>query len=114
MKNHLLRITSILLLVMLVFALTSCGGKLNGTYVIVDKDSAPWSFTVTKLVFKGNNVTVTDLGVQAQCTYSIEGNTLVINSTTTMLGSMVEVDYDYSFRRDGNSIFLDDIEFVKK
>lgn len=114
MKNHLLRITSILLFIMLVISLSSCGGKINGTYIIADEDSAPWNFTVTKLVFKGSNVTVTDLGVQAQCTYSIEGNTLVINGTTTMLGSMVEVDYDYSFRRDGNSIFLDDIEFVKK
>lgn len=114
MKNHLLRITSILLLVMLVLALSSCGGKLNGTYVIADKDAAPWNFTVTKLVFKGSNVTVTDLGVQAQCTYSIEGDTLIINGTMTMFGSTVEVDYDYTFRQEGNSIFLDDIKFVKK
>ncbi len=106
-----LKLIALCIAVVLVFALVgSCGSsKLKGTYVSTN----PWA-QVTKLVFQGNRVTVTDISVNVRCSYKLKDDRLVISGTTTLLGTEVAVDYDYAFEKKGDSIFLDGQEFVKQ
>lgn len=108
------RVMKVLLIFMMIICIsgtcTACGGgKLSGTYV--SKDS---SEVISKFVFQGNRVTVVDLGVQVRCSYKLEDDRLIINGTTTFLGTEIAVDYDYAFEKKGDSIYLDGKEYVKQ
>ena len=93
-----------------IVVLASCSSaKLSGTYENVDPHAQ-----VTRLVFQGNRVTVTDCYIQVKCSYKLENNRLVIHGTSMLLGTEVAVNYDYDFEKKGNSIFLDGEEFVKQ
>ncbi len=106
-----LRIRVLLLAVILIIALVSTceSSKLKGTYVSKD----PWA-QVTRLEFQGNRVTVTDVSVQVKCSYKLKDDRLIINGTTTLFGTEVAVDYDYTFEKKDDSIFLDGEEYIKQ
>lgn len=109
-KNSLKILALALALVLVIGLISGCSSaKLKGTYVSKD----PWA-QVTRLVFQGNRVTVTDISVQVKCSYKLKDDRLIINGTTTFLGTELAVDYDYSFEKKGDSIFLDGREYIKQ
>jgi hypothetical protein len=105
MKKNLKRIVSLLLLTtMLVCVLTACTTKLSGTYTN-DEGIIKQSFT-----FKDDNkVEVSAFGIDIEGEYLIEDNKIIITY------SLMNLSYDWekSFAKKGDSIFIDGTEFVK-
>lgn len=89
---------------LLSFGLTGCGSKLSGTYVadgIVDQ-----TFT-----FQEDNVVVfSAFGVDAEGIYKIEDDKIIITYKFLNLS----YDWEKSFEKDGDTIYIDGTEFVKK
>lgn len=109
-KNSLKILALVLALVLVIGLISGCSSaKLKGTYVSKD----PWS-QVTRLVFQGNRVTVTDVSVQVKCSYKLKDDRLIINGTASFLGTELAVDYDYAFEKKGDSIFLNGQEYIKQ
>ena len=106
MKKSFKRIVSLLLVaVFILCALTACATKLNGTYTN-DEGLVKQSFT-----FKEDNVVkVSAFGINIEGEYIIEDDTITI---TYSLGS-VSYDWEKSFEKEGDSIFIDGTEFVKE
>lgn len=106
MKKSCRRVVSLLLLtVSLIFVLTACATKLSGTYTN-DEGLVKQSFT-----FKEDNmVEVSAFGVDIEGEYQIEDDTITITY------SLLNLNYDWekSFEKKGNSIFIDGTEFVKE
>ena len=99
------RVAAMLLVCMILFTLTACATKLNGTYTtrggLVEQ-----SFT-----FKdGNKVVVSAFGINVEGTYKIEGDKITV--TYSLLN--LSYDWEQSFQKDGDSIFIDGTEFVKE
>ena len=95
MKKKIIAFTAIL---MLMAALISCSSeKLNGTYICVDTYAQ-----VTKIVFDGKEARVTDMGMVIPCMYEIQDGKLHMSG---------QFEYDYEIEFDGDSIYLNGVEY---
>lgn len=84
--------------------LTACTTKLNGTYT--SDGLIKQSFT-----FKDDNIVVMSaFGIDAEGTYKIE------NDKITITYKLLNLSYDWekSFKKDGNTIIIDETEFTKE
>lgn len=92
------------LVIILMCILTACSTKLSGTYTNED-GLVKQSFTFKE----DNKVEVSAFGIE------VEGEYLIKNDTITITYSLLNLSYDWekSFRKDGNSIFIDGVEFTK-
>lgn len=104
-KNGILRLIVVALICMLIFALTACSTKLSGTYTN-EKGLIKQSFTFKE----DNKVEVSAFGID------VEGEYLIEDGKITITYSLLNLSYDWekSFKKDGNSIFIDGTEFVKE
>ena len=106
MKKSCGRIVSLLLLtVSLVCILMACTTKLSGTYTN-DEGLVKQSFTFKE----DNKVEVSAFGID------VEGEYLIEDDTITITYSLLNLSYDWekSFEKKGNSIFIDGTEFIKE
>ncbi len=105
LKKRLLKIASVaLVLVVIACCFSACATKLNGTYT--SDGLVKQSFT-----FKEDNVVVMSaFGIEAEGTYVIEDDKITI--TYSLLN--MSYDWEKSFEKDGDSIFIDGTEFVKE
>ena len=97
--------TFLLLTILLVSMLTSCAIKLSGTYTSTE-GLVKQSFT-----FKDDNkVEVSAFGID------VEGEYLIEDGEITITYSLFGLSYDWvkSFEKDGSSIFINGVEFVKE
>lgn len=105
MKKKMKSMLSILCLsITIMCMLTACSTKLSGTYTN-DDGLVKQSFT-----FKDDNtVEVSAFGIE------VEGEYLIKNDTITITYSLLNLSYDWekSFKKDGDSIFIDGVEFIK-
>ena len=85
--------------------LTACSTTLKGTYTSKE-GLIEQSFTFKE----DNNVAVSAFGINVEGEYAIEDGEITI--TYSLLG--LHYDWVKSFRKDGNSIFIDGTEFVKE
>lgn len=120
MRNKGKKSISMLLIVALVtvtmLSLVACNGdSLDGTWTRAAGETGGFS----SITFDGNNIiipSVTDVFGDAagamgiSYIFRIDGERLIIS--TSAAGVTVEA-MRLSFRRDGNSIFVDDIEYVR-
>lgn len=105
MKKNIIRIAVLVLaVVMLSMSLVSCS-KIGGTYTMTDK-SGTTSYTFS---FWSNKVVWNYMGYELEGTYKIEDEKIYMN----FIEGVWEND-ERSFRKEGNSIFLDDVEYVKE
>ena len=106
MKKNCRRIVSLLLLtVSLVCILTACTTHLSGTYTNDD------GLVKQSFIFKEDNkVEVSAFGI------NVEGEYLIEDDTITITYSLLNLSYDWekSFEKKGNSIFIDGTEFIKE
>lgn len=105
MKKKMKSMLSILCLsITIMCMLTACSTKLSGTYTNED-GLVKQSFTFKE----DNKVEVSAFGIE------VEGEYLIKNDTITITYSLLNLSYDWekSFRKDGNSIFIDGVEFTK-
>lgn len=84
--------------------LAGCSTKLSGTYT--SKGLISQSFTFEK----DNQVTISAFGIEASGTYAIKDDKITI--TYGAFG--LSYDWEKSFKKDGNSIYIDGTEFVKE
>jgi hypothetical protein len=98
------RLFIILAAVTIVLLLMSCGNGINGTYVAADDEN-------DVIKFSGNKVTWSETGASLEGDYKIEGDKIIIS--ITLLGETI-YDEELEFERNGNSIFIDGDEYVKK
>lgn len=106
MKKNLKGIVSLLLLTALIMCmLTACATKLNGTYTN-DDGLFKQSFTFKE----DNKVEVSAFGID------VEGEYLIEDDKITITYSLMNLSYDWekSFEKDGDSIFIDGTEFIKE
>lgn len=105
MKKKMKSMLSILCLsITIMCMLTACSTKLSGTYTN-DDGLVKQSFT-----FKDDNtVEVSAFGIE------VEGEYLIKNDIITITYSLLNLSYDWekSFKKDGDSIFIDGVEFIK-
>lgn len=89
----------------LLFTLTGCGTTLKGTYTNTD-GYFEQSFTF----LEDNKVRVTAFDIDIEGEYEIDEGTITITY------SLFNLHYDWvkSFKKDGKSIFIDGVEFVKE
>ena len=85
--------------------LTACSSNLSGTYSN-DEGLVKQSFTFKE----ENKVEVSAFGINVEGEYRIEDGTITI--TYNFLG--LRYDWEKSFEKKGNSIFIDGSEFVKE
>ena len=105
MKKKMKSMLSILCLsITIMCMLTACSTKLSGTYTNED-GLVKQSFTFKE----DNKVEVSAFGIE------VEGEYLIKNDTITITYSLLNLSYDWekSFRKDGDSIFIDGVEFTK-
>ncbi len=93
----------LLITCLLMVSATGCSKKLNGTYNLYGSD-------VGSVTFKGDDITISAFGINITGTYEIKGDKLKV--VAEFLGQ--EIPYDYQFKQDGDSIYLDGIEFRKE
>jgi len=98
-KNLLL-----LMICVLAFSLTACTAKLSGTYTNTE------GLIRQSLTFEDNKVDMSAFGVEVEGNYIIEDD--MIHFSYNLLG--FNYNLEKSFRKDGKSIFIDDVEFVKE
>ncbi len=98
-------IVAVLLICLTVCSLTACSTKLSGTYTTTD------GLVKQSITFKEDNmVELSAFGIDIEGTYVIEDGTITITYTLWNLSS----DWEKSFEKDGDSIFIDGTEFVKE
>lgn len=104
-KNFKGIVLLLLLTTLLMCMLTACATKLNGTYTN-DDGLVKQSFTFKE----DNKVAVSAFGID------VEGEYLIEDGKITITYSLLNLSYDWekSFKKDGNSIFIDGTEFVKE
>ena len=103
-KRIFKQIVALVLACLCLFALASCTTTLKGTYT--SDGLIQQSFT-----FKEDNVVeVSAFGIEVEGTYEIEDDQITV--TYSLLG--LHYDWVKSFRKDGNSIFIDGTEFIKQ
>lgn len=106
MKRKIKSIVSVALLsVILMCILTACATKLSGTYTN-DDGLVKQSFTFKE----DNKVEVSAFGIE------VEGEYLIEKDTITITYSLLNLSYDWekSFKKDGDSIFIDGVQFTKE
>lgn len=106
MKRKFKSIVSLFFLVtLLICVLTACASELNGKYTN-DDGLIKQSFTFKE----GNKVSVSAFGID------VEGEYLIENGTITVTYRLLNFSYDWekSFEKNGDSIFIDGTEFVKE
>ena len=87
-----------------VLLLNSCGGsKLSGTYYSADGISQTFTF-------KDDTVTMSAFGINATGTYKIDGDRIVISYS--LFG--IPYDWQQSFSRSGDSIYIGGSQFIKQ
>lgn len=105
MKKSIKKIIALVLVVVLVCTLTACATSLNGTYVnkngIIEQ-----SFTF----MKDNKVKISAFDLDLEGEYAIEDDQIIF--TYSLLG--IGVDLPFDFEKDGSSIFINGVEFVKE
>ena len=105
MKKRIKRMVSIsFLAIILMSILTACSTNLSGTYTNED-GLVKQSFTFKE----DNKVEVSAFGIE------VEGEYLIEKDTITITYSLLNLSYDWekSFRKDGDSIYIDGVEFEK-
>lgn len=97
------KMLALLLALLLMLSLCSCGGKLKGTY------TSEGLFAQT-FTFDDNNVTMSAFGLNASGTYKIKDDQIEI--TYSLLGS----DYTWSqpFSKSGSTINIGGTDFKKQ
>jgi len=105
MKKNIIKIAVLALaIVMLSVSLVSCS-KLGGTYTMTDSTGTT-SYTFS---FWSDKVVWNYLGYPIEGTYKIDGDKITFN----FIEGVWEND-ERSFRKEGKSIFLNDVEYVKE
>ncbi len=90
---------------LLMYMLTACTAGLKGTYTNSD------GLTKQSFTFKDDNkVEVSAFSINVEGEYAIEDNNITI--TYSLLG--LSYDWEKSFVKKGNSIFIDGVEFLKE
>lgn len=110
------KITAVFMIILMISTLlVSCGGGagLSGAYRC-DDESPNIDGRIYKIKFDGSKCTIYD----SICSYGIldweiNEDKLLITGDADLGIFNVEIDYEYEFSKDGNSIFLDGIEFQK-
>lgn len=104
-KKGFTRFVVVVMICMLLFMLTACTTKLSGTYTN-DKGLIKQSFTFKE----DNKVEVSAFGID------VEGEYLIEDGKITITYSLLNLSYDWekSFEKDGDSIFIDGTEFIKE
>lgn len=98
------RMIALMLVCLILCGLTACSTTLKGTYT--SEGLIEQSFT-----FKDDNkVAVSAFGIDVEGEYEIKDGKIII--TYSLLG--FSYDMEKSFKKDGNSIFIDGTEFVKE
>ena len=106
MKTNVVRVVSLTLVTaMLVCVLAACATTLSGTYSN-DEGLIKQSFTFKE----DNKVEVSAFGIDVEGEYHIEDNKITITYNLMNLS----YNWEKSFVKDGNSIFIDGTEFVKE
>ncbi len=106
MKKKMKSIALLMLLtLLLVGMLSACATKLSGTYTN-DEGLIKQSFTFKE----DDKVEVSAFGID------VEGEYLIEDDTITITYSLLNLSYDWekSFEKKGNSIFIDGTEFIKE
>lgn len=98
-------VAAVLLVCILVCTLTACTTTLKGTYTSKE-GLIKQSFTFKE----DNKVEVSAFGID------IEGEYVIEDGKITITYSLMNLSYDWvkSFEKDGSSIFIDGVEFVKE
>lgn len=93
-----------MILILLSLLLTACGdNKLSGTYYSTDGISQMFTF-------KGDTVTMSAFGINATGKYKIDGDKLTISYS--LFG--IPYDWQQSFSKSGDSIYIGDTQFIKE
>ena len=103
--NCFTRLISVILVLVLVLALSSCATTLKGTYT--NKDG----FIEQSFTFMDDNVVkVSAFGLSVEGVYSIKDGQIAITY------SLMSLSYDWvkSFEKNGDTIVIDGTEFVKE
>ena len=103
--NRMKRVVAAVLVCLVLCTLTACATTLKGTYTCTD-GLIKQSFTFKE----DNKVAVSAFGIDVEGEYLIEDGKITI--TYSLLG--LRYDWVKSFKKDGNSIFIDGKEFVKE
>lgn len=99
------RIAAFLLVCLMVCTLAACDTTLKGTYTSTE-GLIEHSFTFKE----DNKVEMSAFGIDLEGEYQIEDGQITI--TYSLLG--LSYDWVKSFEKDGDSIFIDGMEFVKE
>ena len=105
MNRTLKTVVALVLVCVMVCALTACTTTLSGTYTCKE------SLVKQSFTFKEDNkVAVSAFGID------IEGEYLIEDGQITITYSLLGFSYDWvkSFKKEGKSIFIDGVEFVKE
>ena len=114
-RKTVVMVLMISLIAVALFALSACSDSLDGTWTRVAGETGGFS----SITFNGNNIAIpgiTDVLGEAAATlgisyiFRIDGEQLIVSTSTA--GVTVEA-LRLSFRRDGNSIFVGDVEYVR-
>ncbi len=99
--------------IMLTLSFVSCGG-LSGTYVSVE-ESPNIDGRICKITFDGDTCTLVDHidFVFPDMNWEVSDNKLLISGIWNSFLGATELSYEYEFRQEGDSIFLDGAEFKK-
>lgn len=99
------KVLALVVITTMLLAITACsGGSLDGTWVQKDGGGITYKFT-------GKNVDIGMTVPGVSYTYKISGDKLIFSVTS----GQNTVEYaSYNFRREGKSIFIDNIEYVKE
>ena len=104
-KNVWKKLIALLLVCVTLCTLVACTTTLKGTYTN-QEGLIKQSFTFKE----DNKVEVSAFGIDVEGEYSIEDGEITI--TYSLLG--LSYDWVKSFKKDGDSIFIDGTEFVKE
>ena len=96
-------IIAALLVTVMLFCITACGG-LSGTYY------AEESGITVELTFDNGNLTMSMGGMDVHGTYKVEGDKITMTMNVFGQDSSNTVD----FKQEGNSIFIEGVEYKKK
>ena len=104
-KKVFTSVVAVLLVFVMVCYLTACTTTLKGTYT-ASEGLVEQSFTF----LEDNRVKVSAFGIE------IEGEYLIEDGEITITYGLLGLHYDWvkSFDKEGNSIFIDGVEFVKE
>ncbi len=103
MRKFFKKGAALLLAIAMVFALSSCGNSLKGTYT--SEGLVAQTFT-----FDGDDVTMSAFGINVSGKYKISGDQITI--TYSLLG--MENTWTQSFSKSGKTINIGGTDFTKR